>query len=290
MKPLSVLSLFRCYLYGDHRLLNTITAISCPTTHPPCLVSPLTLPAWSQHSHKASGSTAEKMLRNGSKKLPVFLLPLLLLIGHAIQDNSLQVRGILNQSVYLSNPKTLDLPVEKVMWEVEINGEMFPLADYRDRHLEMYNNQFTNRLDVSNNGTALRIRELRKEDGTTFTAYITLINKVIKILVFHLRVYEPVPEPNLHTEVEKVKTTWCNITLHCSVPTNVSLGFFSWMYRNGSSGYQQYANGTTIHLSLMDIPQNMEFLCLVQNPAEQKNVSARVQEMCKYEQNSGKHC
>ncbi|OCT69167.1 SLAM family member 9-like [Xenopus laevis] len=230
------------------------------------------------------------MQRNGSEKLTISFLLLLLLFGSALQDGGLQVSGILNQSVYLSNHVHLSLPVQKVMWEVKINRETFALAEYRDGGFEIYNDQFIDRLDVSDSGTTLGIRELRKQDGTSFTAYITLINKVVKKLVFHLTVYEPVPEPNLHIQVEKVKKTWCNVTLHCSVPTNVSLIFYIWMYRNGSSGYQHYTNGTTIHLLLMDIPQNMEFLCLVQNPAEHKNVSVQVQEMCKYVEDSDGIC
>ncbi|OCT56329.1 hypothetical protein XELAEV_18000255mg [Xenopus laevis] len=128
------------------------------------------------------------MLRNWSEKLKISLL--LLLIGSAIQNDGFQISGILNQSVYLSNRMNLNLPVEKVMWEVEFNEDIFPLAEYRDGRFNIHNDQFTGRLDVSNSGTTLRIRELRKEDGTSFTAYITLINKVIKTLVFHLTVYD----------------------------------------------------------------------------------------------------
>ncbi|OCT69155.1 SLAM family member 9 [Xenopus laevis] len=222
----------------------------------------------------------ETMQHHLSTYQPV-LLPLLLSLQllSGRQDVLHQVSGILNQSVCLSHQ--LDFLVERIVWELEHNGSAFKLAEYEDQSLITLNSRFSNRLESSNAGTALRITKLKIEDSKIYKAIITLRNADIRTVYFNLTVYEPVPDPTLSAHVEKDKT-WCNVTLHCSVPTNVSLIFYIWMYRNGSSGYQHYTNGTTIHLLLMDIPQNMEFLCLVKNPAEQKNVSAHVEQICEH--------
>ncbi|MEE6517040.1 hypothetical protein FKM82_026970 [Ascaphus truei] len=91
---------------------------------------------------------------------------------------------------------------------------------------------------------------------------------------------EPVPTPDIEMELEGKTTDWCNFTLNCSVSKTQSMLSFSWKHRDPDLGYQPYANGSTIQLSLQPNSWGTEFLCLVRNPADQNNASLQSQKIC----------
>ncbi|XP_031750753.1 SLAM family member 5-like [Xenopus tropicalis] len=217
-----------------------------------------------------------------SEELTILLvLPsLLLVLGR--QEAPLQVSGLLNQSVTLSHHPKLTNSIIRVIWERKRNGETLSVAEYQDPHLSVQSKQFTNRLEASDGGTVLRIRELRMEDSDVYKALITRINATVKTMCFNLTVYEPVPLPDIKTEGVINSKTWCNFTLHCSVPRNVSSGSLSWLYRYKGPGYQHYTGRSTVEISLHNRADNMELLCLVQNPGDKKNQSVYVHDICHY--------
>ncbi|XP_041428514.1 SLAM family member 5-like [Xenopus laevis] len=181
------------------------------------------------------------------------------------------------------------IPVKRVVWERKHNGEIFSVAEYKDLLLSVQSKQFTNRLEASDSGTVLRIRELRLEDSDIYKELITLTNSTIKTVFFNLTVYEPVPVPNIEIEGVINSTTWCNFTLHCSVPSNVSSGSVSWLYRYEGSEYQHYTGRSTVEISLPSMTDNMELLCLVQNPGDKNNQSVNAQDICQYAVQSDEH-
>ncbi|CAJ0938890.1 unnamed protein product [Ranitomeya imitator] len=87
---------------------------------------------------------------------------------------------------------------------------------------------------------------------------------------------EPAPRPTIATHVKEGTREQCNITLHCSVPSHTSDLSYTWKYKPQNSTYQLYGDGSTIQISLSPDHQDMELVCIVQNPADQKNVSTRV--------------
>ncbi|KAM4606923.1 CD48 antigen-like [Discoglossus pictus] len=194
----------------------------------------------------------------------------------------LQVNGLINQSVYLSNYFDLTLPVEEVVWHFTRDGQKVKVAEFKDLHLTIKYRLFTNRLEATNNGTTLRILGLRMEDSGIFTADITLTNQTIKELSFNLTVYEPVPKPNISKELQENTSDWCNFTLHCSVPIPTLCCSISWMRRLQDQTYQYYRNGSTVLVALQPDAWTTEFLCLVRNPADQKNASIQSPEICPF--------
>ncbi|XP_041429451.1 SLAM family member 8-like [Xenopus laevis] len=156
------------------------------------------------------------------------------------------------------------------------------MAEYNEGLLDIQNRQFEGRLQSSHNGTTLRISGLTMNDSNVFKADIILISSDIHTMYFNLTVYEPVPVPSITAHLEGDNKTQCEFTLHCSVPINTSLILFSWMYRCGNSGYQHYANGSTLAIMLQNLSKTTDFLCLAQNPADEKNASFRVQQICQY--------
>uniref|UniRef100_A0A803JY00 Ig-like domain-containing protein n=1 Tax=Xenopus tropicalis TaxID=8364 RepID=A0A803JY00_XENTR len=209
------------------------------------------------------------------------MLPSLLLVSGR-QEAPLQVNGLLNQSVSFQHHVQRVVPLKRVVWELEHLGDTFKLAEYKDFNLIIQNSRFTNRLEASDGGTTLRIRDLRMEDSDVYKLLITLRNADIKTVYFNLTVYEPVPLPDIKTEGVINSETWCNFTLHCSVPSNVSSGSLSWLYRYKGAGYQHYTGRSTVEISLHNRADNMELLCLVQNPGDKKNQSVYVHDICHY--------
>ncbi|XP_031747676.1 T-lymphocyte surface antigen Ly-9-like [Xenopus tropicalis] len=214
-----------------------------------------------------------------SKKLLLCLLSSALLTVTA-QVGPIRVYGLITQSVSLAPTEHLAQPVEEVTWHYISNGTRYRLADYRNQRLSIRHSQFSQRLDADNSGTRLWIRELRSEDTGSYTAAIVLQGTAQTVdLSFTLTVYEPVPTPDIKMEVEQISPDWCNFTLHCSAPTNPSALSYSWMYRH-KGRYQPYPNGTTIRVSLQPESWDGEYLCLVQNPADQKNASISTKKVC----------
>ncbi|XP_075463758.1 CD48 antigen-like isoform X2 [Ascaphus truei] len=196
------------------------------------------------------------------------------------QDVFIKVNGLVKQSIYLSHYLHLQSPVEEVTWFFHNNGIKFKVGEFRSLQYKITNSEFSNRSEVYNNGTGLRIAELRLNDTGVFRASIILSNQNTKELFFNLTVYEPVPTPDIEMKLEGYTTDWCNFTLHCSVSKTQSMLSFSWKHRDPDLGYQPYANGSTIQLSLQPNSWGTEFLCLVQNPAHQKNASLQSQKIC----------
>ncbi|XP_040187931.1 uncharacterized protein LOC120920083 [Rana temporaria] len=193
----------------------------------------------------------------------------------AIQDNVVQVIGLLHQSVELV-PSNLWLPspVQEVNWTFESKGKLYKVAQFDNHQPRFYKEQFNGRMELLYDGTTLLIKDLRMEDSGNYTAQI-ILKKDDHIERFMLIVYEPVPDPSIMIVMEERTSHWCNATLHCSVPTNSSPLNYNWIYKNTDSVYEE--SGDTIHISL-NYSWDMEFQCIVHNPADQKNVSK--QERC----------
>ncbi|XP_073465690.1 SLAM family member 9-like isoform X1 [Aquarana catesbeiana] len=188
-------------------------------------------------------------------------------------DVPIGVNGLLNQSILLLLSVNTSHPVEQVFW----NYQTHIMAFFTNNQFTVINYQFEGRLDLLDNGRALRIRQLTLNDGGLYTATLTFTEKTQHKASFNLTVYEPVPTPSIRCEKKIKASDFCNVTLRCSVPTNTSSLSYTWKYRHGDSNdYQLYNNsGDTIQISLQPESWSTEVLCKVHNPADQKNISLR---------------
>ncbi|KAE8588263.1 hypothetical protein XENTR_v10022435 [Xenopus tropicalis] len=186
-------------------------------------------------------------------------------------DVPLPVTGRVGETVTLRPPLNLTDPIDRVTWMFHVNGEKIFLAEFRDQKFIRENeNYFPNRLEGSNSGTALLIRELRMEDSGIFTA-LFLVNGKMRDTSYNLTVLEPLPIPiPVIKRVPGNTSDLCH--LNCSVPSNSTNLSYSWICRDKGID-RLYANGSTITVSLKDEMLNAEFLCLVQNPAHRNNAS-----------------
>uniref|UniRef100_A0A803JBP9 SLAM family member 6 n=1 Tax=Xenopus tropicalis TaxID=8364 RepID=A0A803JBP9_XENTR len=192
-------------------------------------------------------------------------------VGLGGGDVPLPVTGRVGETVTLRPPLNLTDPIDRVTWMFHVNGEKIFLAEFRDQKFIRENeNYFPNRLEGSNSGTALLIRELRMEDSGIFTA-LFLVNGKMRDTSYNLTVLEPLPIPiPVIKRVPGNTSDLCH--LNCSVPSNSTNLSYSWICRDKGID-RLYANGSTITVSLKDEMLNAEFLCLVQNPAHRNNAS-----------------
>ncbi|KAE8588237.1 hypothetical protein XENTR_v10022423 [Xenopus tropicalis] len=187
-------------------------------------------------------------------------------------DVPLPVTGRVGETVTLTPRLTLTDPIDRVTWMFHVNGKRILLAEFRDQKFIRENgNYFPNRLEGSNSGTALLIRELRMEDSGIFTA-LFLVNGEMRDISYNVTVWEPlpIPTPVIEKTLDGNSTDLCH--LHCSVPSNSPTLSYSWTYRDTGTD-RLYANGSTITVSLKDKALGAEFTCWVQNPAHRNSTS-----------------
>ncbi|XP_073495623.1 SLAM family member 9-like isoform X2 [Phyllobates terribilis] len=152
------------------------------------------------------------------------------------------------------------------------NGKRLSILDTT----KIYPSPFTNRLQISDDFYTLTIMDLTIEDGGIYIIDATDTNGETEDNSFNVTIYEPTPQPTITTHMEEITKERCNVTLNCSVPSQTSDLSYTWKSRHQNSTYQLYSNGRTIQISAPPDHQDMELLCIVQSPADQKNVSISV--------------
>ncbi|XP_077137204.1 CD48 antigen-like [Ranitomeya variabilis] len=200
--------------------------------------------------------------------ISIFLIPMSVVIG------------LVNRSVELSAYRHLPLAVKETIWKFTSGGSTVKVAEAGNNSFLTYSDQFKNRVEASHNGTIITIQNLSLKDTGEYCAEIVLTNKVILKSIFTLTVYNPIPTPTIKMEWMEYSGDRCNVTLHCLAPSHKSALFYTWRYRYQDIEYNLYSNGSTIQITLFPGHQDMEFLCIVQSPADQKNVSVHPAWFC----------
>ncbi|XP_044135145.1 SLAM family member 5-like [Bufo gargarizans] len=117
------------------------------------------------------------------------------------------------------------------------------MVKYHKDQLTIYSPQFADCLELSNNGTKLHIHDLRMEDTGVYTAIITFRNHEIHHCLWYVLMLNP----------------FRNVTLRCSVQSNISDFSYSWIYRLQDSGNKDiHSTGSSIQISLPPDHQDMK--------------------------------
>ncbi|KAM4014052.1 SLAM family member 5-like isoform 2-T2 [Anomaloglossus baeobatrachus] len=165
--------------------------------------------------------------------------------------------------------------IRAITWRFEKNGKLFTILDSTEKPYYIYDSQFRDRLLMSDDLYTMTITDLTLQDAGVYTVDVTDTNGSADIYSFNVTVYEPTPLPTITTHEEKDRER-CNVTLICSVPSSSSDLSYYWKSRHQDSTYQPYSNGSIIQISVPPDHQDMEYLCIVHNPVDQKNVSTSV--------------
>ncbi|XP_063803256.1 SLAM family member 5-like isoform X2 [Pseudophryne corroboree] len=191
-----------------------------------------------------------------------------------------QVNGLLHGAVTMSIPWNKTRPVNFASWKYSKNGTPKAILDTSKPPYNIYNSQFSGRLEVTDSLMTVTIKDLREEDSGMFSSEITTEDGTVDTFSYNITIYEPVPILDIRAEGKSVTSDWCNVTFYCSVPSNTSALSYNWRYRHNNSEHYLYNNGATTQVSLRPEYWDMELLCVVHNPADQKNVSLHIQKEC----------
>ncbi|KAE8588230.1 hypothetical protein XENTR_v10022421 [Xenopus tropicalis] len=100
----------------------------------------------------------------------VFFLSLVLQICSVTGNGPVPVIDHVEGSVVL--PYSLSVPVREAYWDFPCNGHRVKVAEFRDQKFSITREEFRSRMDCSDNGTSLMIRNLRMNDSGIYTALI----------------------------------------------------------------------------------------------------------------------
>lgn len=204
------------------------------------------------------------------------IMTVTLLISYVASGEDQPLTRLTNHHIYLSVKRRWSVPTVSVIWHFEPNRTKVKIAEFENDISIFHHQQFNNRLELSHSGKKLHIKNLRMEDSGNYVCTITLTNHEMYKEKFKLVVYDPVPPPTINTQLEERTSNRCNVILHCSVPTSKPSLSYIWKHRHKDSDYQLYSNNNKDTIQLWLQPEDMEVMCIVHNPADQKNSSKYV--------------
>ncbi|XP_033030195.1 V-set and immunoglobulin domain-containing protein 10-like [Lacerta agilis] len=145
--------------------------------------------------------------------------------------------------------------------------------------------RFGQRLDVVDE-TTLRLKDLELDDGGIYNTRIWFTKTQSQEQRFILTVYEPVPTPQIHPQVESKTPGGCNVTLRCHTPGREELSV-SWetgdphtVLGKSVNQYHVSDNGRELRVFSWNSSFNSKFTCLVSNPVDQKRASFDLLSIC----------
>ncbi|XP_074927148.1 SLAM family member 8-like isoform X1 [Chelonoidis abingdonii] len=197
-----------------------------------------------------------------------------------------QVNGTLGRSVVLSVNLSPGKKVKEIEWTFRGSGVTIQLAEFTGGKFERpdTSGRFKQRLEKYNE-TSLRIKVLELGDSGVYEARIKIVPATVEEQTFLLAVYEPVPQPQIWSQLLASTLDGCNVTLQCqgSGKGNVSI---SWGRGNpvqelDPGRHQLSPDGRKLQLSLQPSSLNATYTCTVSNPVDQKIVSFDLQSICR---------
>ncbi|XP_033030193.1 V-set and immunoglobulin domain-containing protein 10-like [Lacerta agilis] len=197
--------------------------------------------------------------------------------------------GILGGSVLFPANVSQGITVEKMEWDFypQRGGLGLWLGEFSHGKLEHPSptDRFGQRLDMVDK-TTLRIKGLELDDGGIYNTRIWFNKAQFQEQSFSLTVYEPVPTPQIHHQVESKTPGGCNVTLRCHTPGREELSI-SWetgdphrALGKSVNQYQVSDNGRELRVFYWSSSFYSKFTCLVSNPVDQKRASFDLLSIC----------
>ncbi|XP_031747748.1 uncharacterized protein LOC100488012 isoform X2 [Xenopus tropicalis] len=202
------------------------------------------------------------------------LLMSLRLLGTAVYPSG-QINKPLNDTATFHHGFELGAKTFCTIWMTS-QGEPREVAEYRNDHFQVTNEQF--QASTVFMKSTLKIQNLTMNDSGIYDISCWYApNPAKRRRVFKLTVYEPVQQPVIKTKCQCGYID-CNCTLHCQDPTNSSSAH--WVILHNSKPVNNSAHKRTIWTLLGDTCGNIKYMCVLQNPADQKNASVGFWQLC----------
>ncbi|XP_050786861.1 SLAM family member 8-like [Gopherus flavomarginatus] len=249
------------------------------------------LPLLPGSAQRHTESSEDMEVPSKKPSLPLLLVTLIslspdILIAQAPTPHS-RVNGTLGRSVVLSVDLSPGKKVKEIEWSFRAgSGVTIQVAEFTGGKFERPDpsDRFKQRLEKYNE-TSLRIKPLELGDSGVYEARIKIVPATVEEQAFLLAVYEPVPQPQIRSQLLASTLEGCNVTLQCqgSGKGNVSI---SWGRGNpvqelDPGRHQLSPDGRRLQLSLQPSSLNATYTCTVSNPVDQKIVSFDLQSICR---------
>nr|XP_060613981.1 SLAM family member 9-like isoform X2 [Anolis sagrei ordinatus] len=220
-----------------------------------------------------------------------FICSFLGVVNDTVQMPICKVNGMVNGTVVLpirniSTSETL----HRIEWDFQLqSGKRLNIGEFQDGTLKRLtpNDRFGSRVELANE-TSLRIQNLEKEDSGLYRSQVRFRSAETQEHFYHLKVYDPVPVPQVLHQMVSNSSTSCNVTLECWLSEKAGLSI-SWRIGNdlrtleGSSGwYQLSSDGWRLHVSMGSNARDSNFTCLL---SDQKHISIDLLSVCSLEGN-----
>ncbi|KAM4012937.1 uncharacterized protein ACNLHF_003179 [Anomaloglossus baeobatrachus] len=194
------------------------------------------------------------------------------LLGVALARCDKVIHGTSHSSILLPTPFHQS-PIE-VIWKHIPSEDELQIAKIQNGSItDRLNDRYT--LDA--NGRDLWIYNVTESDAGEYIAEATmagggtLVNYTVCLIV-----HDPVPSPKIIYKVRRIEGQ-CYVTLSCSVPSKTANFSLTGKYRQGNSEYQNISSdGNKIEKTLLLYDQDVEFICTVENLADQKIDSVHI--------------
>ncbi|OCT69164.1 T-lymphocyte surface antigen Ly-9 isoform X1 [Xenopus laevis] len=199
-----------------------------------------------------------------------------LLLSSEVPD--IQVHGLVNRTIRLMHHFGTNSETQcTVRWTKR--GQTMEVAEYRSNRFTLSNQFFQNRINFSK--SELRIYNLRTEDSGHYIISCRSSSKApIKEKKYMLAIHEPLPTPTINKTPRECNATGCNITLQCLIPNTSPEVSCHWEILQEVSMNNRAFNECTIQVLLAFSSLDTEYVCFINNPADQKVVSVSAWQLC----------
>ncbi|XP_018086900.1 uncharacterized protein LOC108699374 isoform X2 [Xenopus laevis] len=207
-----------------------------------------------------------------------------LLLSSEVPD--IQVHGLVNRTIRLMHHFGTNSETQcTVRWTKR--GQTMEVAEYRSNRFTLSNQFFQNRINFSK--SELRIYNLRTEDSGHYIISCRSSSKApIKEKKYMLAIHEPLPTPTINKTPRECNATGCNITLQCLIPNTSPEVSCHWEILQEVSMNNRAFNECTIQVLLAFSSLDTEYVCFINNPADQKVVSVSAWQLCSVSENREK--
>ncbi|KAE8588225.1 hypothetical protein XENTR_v10022418 [Xenopus tropicalis] len=198
------------------------------------------------------------------------LLMSLRLLGTA-EDSVAQINKPVNGTATFHYGFKLGAKTKCTIWKTS-QGVKREVAEYRNQYFNVSDDELKARAVF--NQTELMIQNLAMTDSGAY--YLKCWLAPNRISVFNLTVYKPVQQPVIKTECQ-CGCNDCNCTLYCQDPTNSSSAH--WVILHNSMPVNN-SSESTIWIPLGNTSKSTKYMCVLQNPADQRNASIGFEQLC----------
>ncbi|KAI4590451.1 hypothetical protein MJG53_001500 [Ovis ammon polii x Ovis aries] len=203
-------------------------------------------------------------------------------------SSSCTLKRTVGTSVQLTLTSPLDPNIREIEWNWQPEGDektqllvswkpQIPNPDWYDLE-EIYKH----RLNLTEMAF-LSIRNLTMEMSGLYTAKIKFNSGKSNEEAFRLCLYDPIPHPQIQIRSSSNTSVWCNISLECEIPGNTGNLTVTWLSQGLSRHLEQRGippNSRNLSLSLPISHVNSHLTCVVNNPAEEKNATLHLEDIC----------